>query len=242
MREGHKDAQNHVAQGLSDVMRGEEMESQEMTSRPMGAESKPKKKKTKIQVKSPTQERSRQTVATILEACSKILIREGFFGVTTDKIAKEAGVSIGSLYQFFGNKESVVSAVIHNMFKTDHEFIISRVPEIERLNSLEDKVRRLIDIGIEVYTRNAELRSKLQNIQTYLTDETFYQSTMRSYQEMVLRHIPPQPGRDVQRVAYVLVTSFVGLMDRAVLEIPNLAQDQSFKDEAYRLFYNYLAK
>ncbi|HRO68373.1 MAG TPA: TetR/AcrR family transcriptional regulator [Pseudobdellovibrionaceae bacterium] len=217
------------------------MESQEMTG-PAGAESKPKKKKTKIQVKSPTQERSRQTVATILEACSKILIREGFFGVTTDKIAKEAGVSIGSLYQFFGNKESVVSAVIHNMFRTDQEFIASRMKELESLSSLEDKVRRLVDIGVEVYSRNAELRSKLQNIQTYLTDETFFQSTMKSYQEMVMRHLPQMQGRDPQRVAYIMVSAFVGLMDRAVLEIQNLAQDKSFRDEAFRLFYNYLAK
>ena len=75
---------------------------------------KAKKSKTKLQLKAPTQERSRQTVATILEACERIMIREGFYGVTTDKIAKEAGVSIGSLYQFFGNKESVVSAFYTN--------------------------------------------------------------------------------------------------------------------------------
>lgn len=217
------------------------MESQELTPRPIGAEAKPKKKKTKIQVKSPTQERSRQTVATILEACSKILIREGFFGVTTDKIAKEAGVSIGSLYQFFGNKESVVSAVIHNMFRNDQEIISQRVTELDQLSSLEEKVRRFIDIGIEVYTRNAELRSKLQNIQTYLTDESFYQTTMKAYQEMIQRHLPQMPGRDPQRVSYILVTSFVGLMDRAVLEVQNLQQDRNFRDEAFRLFYNYLA-
>lgn len=221
------------------------MEARELNaSAAMGssAESKPKKKKAKIQVKSPTQERSRQTVATILEACSKILIREGFFGVTTDKIAKEAGVSIGSLYQFFGNKESVVSAVIHNMFHMDHDYIASRVKELDQLNSLDEKVRRFVDIGLEVYTRNAELRSKLQNIQTYLTDESYYQTTMKGYQEMILKHLPSSPGRDGQRVAYIMVTSFVGLMDRAVLEIQNLSQDKAFKDEAYRLFMNYLSK
>ena len=94
-------------------------------------ETKAKKKKTKIQVKAPTQERSRQTVSTILNACSRILIREGFFGVTTDKIAKEAGVSIGSLYQFFGNKESVVSAVIHNLLDQDKQYMLKRFKELD---------------------------------------------------------------------------------------------------------------
>lgn len=211
---------------------------------PMGTlnEQKPKRKKTKIQVKAPTQERSRQTVSTILEACSKILIREGFFGVTTDKIAKEAGVSIGSLYQFFGNKESVVSAVIHNMFRTDQEYILARMKEMDAIPSLEEKIRKFIDLGVEVYTRNADLRSKLQNIQTYLTDESFYNTVMKSYQELIMKHIPPLPGRDAQKVSYLLVTTFVGLLDRAVLEITDLKRDKVFLDEMYRLFYNYLAK
>lgn len=204
-------------------------------------DAKPKRKKTKIQVKAPTQERSRQTVTTILEACSKILIREGFFGVTTDKIAKEAGVSIGSLYQFFGNKESVVSAVIHDMFKTDHDYIQSRVKEFEEAQNLEQKIRKFIEIGIEVYTRNAELRGKLQNIQTYLTDETFYTNVMRSYQDLVVRNVPPIPGRDPNKVAYLIVTAFVGMMDRAILEVQDMKRDKAFQDEVFRLFYNYLA-
>lgn len=205
-------------------------------------DNKPKRKKTKIQVKAPTQERSRQTVSTILEACSKILIREGFFGVTTDKIAKEAGVSIGSLYQFFGNKESVVSAVIHDMFQRDQEHVLVRARELEGITNLEDKIRKLIEIGVEVYQRNSELRSKLQNIQTYLTDEKFYNNTMRAYQDMVIRELPPLAGRDPQKVAYIVITTFVGLMDRAVLELKDFGKDPQFMGEVHRLFVNFLTK
>lgn len=203
---------------------------------------KPKRKKTKIQVKAPTQERSRQTVSTILEACSKILVREGFFGVTTDKIAKEAGVSIGSLYQFFGNKESVVSAVIHDMFQRDQEHVMARSRELEGLPNLDERIKKLIEIGVEVYQRNAELRSKLQNIQTYLTDENFYNNTMKSYQEMIIRELPPMAGRDPQKVSYILITAFVGLMDRAVLEMKDFGRDQQFLSEVHRLFVNYITK
>lgn len=206
---------------------------------PVGAESKPKKKKTKIQVKSPTQERSRQTVSTILEACSRILIREGFFGVTTDKIAKEAGVSIGSLYQFFGNKESVVSAVIHNMFRMDQDLVMSRAKELEGLE-FDQKIRKMIEIGVDVYRRNADLRAKLQNIQTYLTDNDFLASTMKTYQELIERNLPNLSGRNPQKVAYILVHTFVGLMDRAVLDLGEVSKDREFQDEVYRLFVNYL--
>lgn len=199
----------------------------------------PKKKKTKIQVKAPTQERSRQTVSTILEAASKILIREGFFGVTTDKIAKEAGVSIGSLYQFFGNKESVVSAVIHNMFETDQQWVTSKVRELEGL-PLEQKVRRMIEMGVQVYMQNAELRKKLQNIQVYLTDSEFYASTMKGYQDLIMRNLPQMPGRNPQKVAYIIVTAFIGLLDRAIIDMKDLGADKEFQQELERLFVHYL--
>lgn len=204
-----------------------------------GSENKPKKKKTKIQVKPPTQERSRQTVSTILDACSKILIREGFFGVTTDKIAKEAGVSIGSLYQFFGNKESVVSAVIHNMFQMDQEYVLSRAKEFENL-SLDEKVTKMIEIGVELYRRNADLRKKLQNIQTYLADADFMSRTMKSYQELIVKNLPPMQGRNPEKIAYILVTTFTGLMDRAVLDLEDVGRDQEFLGEVRRLFVSYL--
>jgi AcrR family transcriptional regulator len=204
-------------------------------------EAKPKKKKTKIQVKAPTQERSRQTVSTILEACSRILIREGFFGVTTDKIAKEAGVSIGSLYQFFGNKESVVSAVIHNLLEQDKQFVLQRFKDldIERL-PVEQKMRSLIGVGLEVYRNNSELRAKLQNIQMYLTDGEYLRSTMKIYEDMLLRVLPHQSGRDVQKIAYVAVTAFSGLMDKAVSDFVDVSKQNGLVDEIYRLFEPYL--
>jgi AcrR family transcriptional regulator len=204
-------------------------------------ETKPKKKKTKIQVKAPTQERSRHTVTTILEACSRILIREGFFGVTTDKIAKEAGVSIGSLYQFFGNKESVVSAVIHNLLEQDKQYVLKRFKEldIERL-PVEQRVRSLISIILEVYRNNSELRAKLQNIQMYLTDGEYLRSTMRIYEDMLLRVLPAGQGRDMQRVAYVALTAFSGLMDKVVSDYIDVAKNQDLVNEIYRLFEPYL--
>ena len=205
------------------------------------SEVKSRKKKTKIQVKAPTQERSRHTVTTILDACSRILIREGFFGVTTDKIAKEAGVSIGSLYQFFGNKESVVSAVIHNLLDQDKHYMQKRFKELEidRL-PVEQKVRSLISVGIEAYHNNTELRAKLQNIQMYLTDADYLKSTVKVYEELVSGILPAKSGRNIHKVAYVFVTAFTGLMDKAVTDHSDLTKNQDLVSEIYQLFEAYL--
>jgi AcrR family transcriptional regulator len=62
--------------------------------------------------KKPTQSRSAKTVETILEGAARILEQHGFEGYTTNKIAARAGVSIGSLYQYFQTRDAVTIALI----------------------------------------------------------------------------------------------------------------------------------
>lgn len=64
--------------------------------------------------KLPTQKRAAHTVAVILEAAAHILDTEGFGGYSTNAIAAKAGVSIGSIYQYFGNKEGITLALIED--------------------------------------------------------------------------------------------------------------------------------
>src|SRR5215468_4646197 len=62
--------------------------------------------------KTASQERSRLTVEALLEATARILTKEGYDRASTNRIADVAGVSIGSLYQYFPSKEALVAAVI----------------------------------------------------------------------------------------------------------------------------------
>ena len=62
--------------------------------------------------KRPQQERSRIAVEAILEATTRILTEEGYEKANTNRIAERAGVSIGSLYQYFPNKESLMNALM----------------------------------------------------------------------------------------------------------------------------------
>jgi AcrR family transcriptional regulator len=59
----------------------------------------------------PQQARSRKRWDAILNAAERLLAKEGYDNVTTNAIAAEAGVSIGSLYQYFGNKEGIVRTI-----------------------------------------------------------------------------------------------------------------------------------
>jgi AcrR family transcriptional regulator len=62
--------------------------------------------------KKPQQRRSRDTIETIFEAAIQVLLANGFEKTTTIQIAERAGVSIGSLYQYFPNKRALLSAIV----------------------------------------------------------------------------------------------------------------------------------
>lgn len=61
--------------------------------------------------KSPRQARSRAMVETILDATARILVKKGFADTTTNGVAEQAGISVGSLYQYFPSREALVAAV-----------------------------------------------------------------------------------------------------------------------------------
>ena len=61
--------------------------------------------------KPPHQARAKATVDAILDATARILAEDGFEAVNTNRVAEVAGVSVGSLYQYFPNKGSLVGAV-----------------------------------------------------------------------------------------------------------------------------------
>ena len=66
--------------------------------------------------KHPTQDRSKQRVERIVDAATRVFAEAGYEAATTEAIASRAGVSIGSLYQFFPNKRALMDAVSHRYY------------------------------------------------------------------------------------------------------------------------------
>ncbi len=62
--------------------------------------------------KVPRQERAQATVEAILEATARVLREVGYDGLTTNKVADAAGVSVGSLYQYYPGKDALVTALL----------------------------------------------------------------------------------------------------------------------------------
>lgn len=73
--------------------------------------------------KAPVQSRSRATVDAILDGCVRILDQEGLVGATTSRIAEVSGVSVGSLYQYFENRDSILNALQDREFARTSEML-----------------------------------------------------------------------------------------------------------------------
>ncbi len=94
--------------------------------------------------KTPLQKRSADTVAVILEAAARILELHGFEGFNTNAVAERAGVSIGSLYQYFRSKEALLSGLIEREVAP----LLSVGDELAQIQSCEAALREYIRAAI----------------------------------------------------------------------------------------------
>ncbi|HWP67413.1 MAG TPA: TetR/AcrR family transcriptional regulator [Candidatus Limnocylindria bacterium] len=110
----------------------------------------------------PSQARSRETVAAIVEAAARIFAAEGYAGATTNRIAEAAGVSVGSLYEYFPNKDALLVALIEAHVAEGQALLDEAATEVmARALPLPAAVRRLVDAMIALHARNRALHRVL---------------------------------------------------------------------------------
>jgi len=110
--------------------------------------------------KNALQARSRATVDALVEATARILVREGFEKASTNRIAEIAGVSVGSLYQYFPSKEALVAAVIDRHNEEIMGIVRAALTEVADL-PIDKAVRRLVTVAIEAHRIDPKLHRVL---------------------------------------------------------------------------------
>lgn len=123
--------------------------------------------------KSPRQRRSTATVDTILEAAARILEANGLDALTTNAVAERAGVSIGSLYQYFPGKAAILAELIRRQ-RADLLAGIDEAASRKPDGSLEESIRALVDAAVAHQLHRARLARALEYAEGILplTEET----------------------------------------------------------------------
>ena len=193
----------------------------------------------KYMLKIPVQKRSKETVASIVESCARLLVQEPYHAITTDKIAEMAGVSIGSLDQFFANKEAIVAAVIDDLLQKDLAYIEEQLAKLPTTD-LESKIHAFIDIGFTRFHDNRPLRTALQGVQGMLDYWETRRVFFEHYQKAILAHMPQLPGRDRDMVALFIVSSFNNILQLSLLGPQSNEREQAVKKEVFTLISRFL--
>lgn len=193
--------------------------------------------------KEPQQERSKATVDSLVEAAAELLIEEGFHKASTNKIAERAGVSVGSLYQYFPNKEALIAAVVEDFGDRQFEVLASTLQEIVEA-PLDEAVESLIGAMLEAKLLEPELsRVLFEQLPQVGQIDVLRDWTDRACQvvEMALRARSEEiEVRNVEIAAFVLVSTCHGIVHTAVVQRPDLLEDGTLAHETAQLILGYL--
>jgi AcrR family transcriptional regulator len=121
--------------------------------------------------KRPGQARAQETVSVVLEASARILESEGLRGFNTNAIAAKAGVSVGSLYQYFPNKDAIVLALIGSYEEGLHNAVLEAV-QAGRGQEMKRRFRLLVRALVTVHYRRPRLNRVLEAAEERLGSES----------------------------------------------------------------------
>lgn len=169
--------------------------------------------------KTPLQGRSAATVATILEAAAHILERHGLEGFNTNAVAERAGVSIGSLYQYFPSKDAIMAALIRAdaaAFLAGLEVAAGRPSA-----SLAETVSALVAVGVAHQADRPVLARLLDVEQARLPLDRETAETLQAMGALLVgaleRHRGDLPGLDLAEAAQDLPAIVRGIVDTEAL-------------------------
>jgi AcrR family transcriptional regulator len=172
--------------------------------------------------KSPVQARSAASVDAILEAAIQVLLKVGKERLTTTRVAERAGVSVGTLYQYFPNKSALLRAVLRRHFDQVLEAVEQACRE-QRGNTVEQMATALITAFLSAKMREPQSSVALYSVSADVDGAKIVkQMVARMNQAMVamLASARPPLTKDPELIASLLQGAMSGV-SRQLLESPN---------------------
>jgi AcrR family transcriptional regulator len=187
----------------------------------------------------PKQRRSRQTFDAILEAVARVLKQGGALGITTNRIAAAAGVSIGSVYQYFPDKGAIFAALLER-----HVDEMSRIVETtlaqHASSPTEVLVRALIGAMVEAHTVDPDLHELLFTVPHSAEGAAAFEDRLRRALRKALAARKHEMQRDLERILFILTPMIEALAHGVVLRRPPRLSLAAAKEEAARAVLAYL--
>ena len=170
--------------------------------------------------KQPVQARSASTVAALHEASIQVLLSAGYRKFTTTRVAARAGVSVGSLYQYFPNREALIAAVIERHLDEMLGIVEQRCREF-RGRALQEIVYGLVDAVVAAKWERIEISRALHEPLAEVRGAECVHSTalkMAAPLAEILDSCCDATFDDTHRLALLIVISCSSLMQTAIAD------------------------
>jgi len=199
--------------------------------------------------KDPRQERSKVMVEAILEAAAQIFAELGYARATTNKIAERAGVSVGSLYQYFPNKDSLI-ARLNDLHQTRiHEVAGNALKRFgDHSMGLDEGLRLFLDELYEVHEADPTLTRALSrevmreadvNDHSHAYDE---EEAHLNHLAMLLFNRPDVRDGDPAVITAIMGQAISHLTRWVLHDAPPGLDRDALREETARLLLRYLKK
>jgi AcrR family transcriptional regulator len=192
----------------------------------------------------PQQPRSRATVALILDAAIRVLDREGFDALTTSRAAEVAGVSVGTLYQYFAHREAIISALQDRELERAGA-MLERVLGSAHALSHQELARTLVQELLALYRAAPALHRVLaahglsfSTPERVLAFDARSVAVLRAFLGLMGPRIRP---RNLEAAAFVIYQSVRATMLSYLLASPAGVDDAQLLEELTQLIVRYLS-
>jgi AcrR family transcriptional regulator len=170
-------------------------------------------KKTVKARKVPGQARSQETVSVILEASARILESDGLRGFNTNAIAARAGVSIGSLYQYFPNKDAILLALIGRFEEALHDAVLN-IMQGGRGQELKPRLRLLVRALVMAHYDRPRLNRVLEAEEERLgsgADSAAFHASVRQLLRDHQNEVAVPVSGETERIVVAILRALVDL-------------------------------
>ncbi|HZZ49555.1 MAG TPA: TetR/AcrR family transcriptional regulator [Pseudonocardia sp.] len=180
-------------------------------------------------------------VRRILEAAGTVLADHGYDGTTTSRIASAAGISPGSLYQYFPNKDAVISAIADEYFSEMEMRLIGHLANHMGSANERQMVRESLSVTLDAMTSRLELlRIITENPRKFGAGRKTV-ALERQLDELTSAHLRlrSQDLNSLRKISWILVRVIEHACIRYLLDRPPLDREE-FLDEITVLVVSYV--
>ena len=192
--------------------------------------------------KQPKQARSTELVAAILEAAAQVLAREGAQRFTTARVAEKAGVSVGSVYQYFPNKAAILFRLQSDEWRQTTDLLRDILED--RARPPLDRLRTLVHAFIRSECDEAAMRVALNDAAPLYRDAPEAHEVRASGDRTVLLFMQealPEIPEATRALAADLITTTLGAVGKQFSETPRtLGEIEAYADAMTDMFCAYL--